>query len=82
MQHPHWIVPAAFVLGLTFNTGATWAVAQGSRVDPPDVLSGGDIGFRVEGHKGVTPVGTLVVRIDGKWVEPEFAGGPKHLIVR
>jgi hypothetical protein len=33
------------------------------------VLSGSDVGFRIEGQRGQTPVGKLVVRIDGQWVE-------------
>jgi hypothetical protein len=35
------------------------------------VLSGNDIGFRVEGRKGSVVVGRFVVRIDGKWVDAE-----------
>ena len=37
----------------------------------PYVLSGDDIGFRVEGLVGDTPAGRLVIRgMDGEWVEP------------
>ena len=39
----------------------------------PHVLSGGDIGFRVEGNRGDYPVGTLVVRLNGRWVDAAFA---------
>ena len=39
----------------------------------PTVIAGNDIGFRVESHKGNTPVGTLVVRINGQWVEAQFS---------
>jgi hypothetical protein len=35
----------------------------------PRVVSGADIGFRVEGNKDGRAVGTLVVRINGQWVE-------------
>jgi hypothetical protein len=34
----------------------------------PSVVSGDDVGFRVIGRQGGTPVGHWVVRIDGKWV--------------
>ena len=34
----------------------------------PTVLSGPDVGFRVEGMRGDTPVGTLVVKVNGRWV--------------
>jgi hypothetical protein len=33
------------------------------------ILSGNDIGFRVERTQDGVPIGTLVVRVDGRWVE-------------
>jgi hypothetical protein len=33
------------------------------------ILSGSDIGFRVERTQDGVPIGTLVVRVDGRWVE-------------
>jgi hypothetical protein len=40
------------------------------------VISGSDFGFRVERqeHDG-TPIGRLVVRVNGQWVEAGFAAG-------
>ena len=38
----------------------------------PVVLAGPDIGFRMQAQKGGTPVGQLVVRIDGEWRAVEF----------
>ena len=43
---------------------------------PPYVVSGGDLGFRITGMKGTTPVGTLVVRVGGEWVKVEWPTGP------
>ena len=37
-------------------------------VDLPIVLSGNDVGFQITARDGTTPVGTLVVRVDGQWV--------------
>ena len=57
---------------------AAIATAQARMTTPlpePIVLSGADVGFRVEGKQGGTPVGQFVVRFDGKWVEPAFRGG-------
>lgn len=45
----------------------------------PVVLSGGDLGFRMTARKGDTPVGQLVVRIDGQWREVEYSLGVKLL---
>jgi hypothetical protein len=40
------------------------------------VISGGDLGFRVERvQSDGTPVGKLVVRTNGKWVETGFSVG-------
>jgi hypothetical protein len=43
------------------------------------VLSGNDLGFRMTARKGDTPVGQLVVRVDGQWKEVEFSFGVKPL---
>jgi hypothetical protein len=58
---------------------AGWVYAQVAReVVPvnPTVLSGSDVGFRVEGHRGDIAVGTLVVRVNGQWVEADPNGRP------
>jgi hypothetical protein len=45
----------------------------------PVVLSGSDIGFRLEGRIGSTPAGTLVIRVNGKWVAPTASTGGVRL---
>jgi hypothetical protein len=40
-------------------------------VEQPVVLSGNDIGFRVDRQGPNGPIGRLVVRINGEWVEPQ-----------
>ena len=44
-----------------------WGVK--ARQTPNLVLSGSDIGFRVEGEFNGKPYGTFVLKINGKWVE-------------
>jgi hypothetical protein len=39
----------------------------------PKVMSGEDVGFQVEGMYGEQPVGSIVLRVKGKWVEAGFA---------
>jgi hypothetical protein len=58
-----------------------WAGAQSVLVvpEPPVVLSGQDIGFRVEGRRGDARVGGFVVRIDGQWIEALAVGGLARL---
>jgi hypothetical protein len=43
-------------------------------VDPPIVLSGSDLGYRVTSSQGDTPIGSLVVRMGGKRVFVRFGG--------
>ena len=38
----------------------------------PTILSGNDIGFRVERGDRKSVAGTLVVRVNGEWVPAEF----------
>jgi hypothetical protein len=67
---------------------ALFGQAQGPTTPPaqaqtPTIISGSDLGFRVDGLKGTTPIGTLMVRINGQWVEVEFGpGGVRRLTAR
>jgi hypothetical protein len=79
---------ATFVANLaTLLAGGTWLSAQQpaqpyqpAPSDPPNILSGPDIGFRVTGSNRGNPVGTLVIRTrSGDWVEVEFEPRPRTL---
>lgn len=51
---------------------ATIARAQVHPINPlpePKVVFGPDFGIRIEGEQNGVPVGPLVVKINGKWVE-------------
>jgi hypothetical protein len=51
----------------------------------PTVVSGSDLGFRIDGLRGNAPVGRFVIRRDatGPWVEPELSGdGVKRLAAK
>jgi len=48
-----------------------WVSAQVSKMPhrvTPMVMSGGDLGFRVESTLDGTALGTLVVKVNGNWV--------------
>jgi hypothetical protein len=78
------LVVAICVLGI-------WAAAQaplpqrppqsGSGSEPT-VISGSDIGFRMESRRGNTAVGRLVVRINGQWLDIEESVVAKRLTAR
>ncbi len=64
---------AGCILVTAFLAGAKIGQAQAIPTPTPTLFSGSDIGFRVDGQKGSTPVGSLVIRVNGQWVEPEYS---------
>jgi len=52
---------------------------SGSAGEPPTVISGSDIGFRMDRRRGNTAVGRFVVRINGQWLDVEEAVVAKRL---
>jgi hypothetical protein len=60
------ILVALVVSTLGMVTGAQ--VLRRQPVNPPVVLSGSDVGFQITAYDGPTPVGRLVVRVDGRWM--------------
>ncbi len=63
-----WAASLVLVAMATFAFAQTFA--QGSRLPEPQMLSGNDIGFRVDGTDiGGKPTGVFVVRFNGNWVE-------------
>ena len=82
-------VLVAGLVGVLLGAGAlvfAQAVQQVQVVRPdpvlPVVLSGSEIGFRMVARSGDKAVGQLVVRVDGQWVEAEFAGGVKRVGIK
>jgi hypothetical protein len=77
-----WTV--ACCLGIAPLAIGTWVYGQtfGSQPVNPTVVSGPDIGFRIEGVRGDTPVGTLVIRVNGQWVEADFGSGVRKLTAK
>jgi hypothetical protein len=75
-----WIVLALWVTSLVVVSEATSAFMRAqapSQAPPPDarVVSGADIGFRVESmNRTGEAVGRLVIRVNGQWVPARFAG--------
>jgi hypothetical protein len=75
-------VAAAVFAILVIVAATAWLTAQALVVNPvtPVVIMGPDVGFRVEGVRGgSTPVGKLVVKVGGTWVEAELSGSVRSL---
>jgi hypothetical protein len=64
-----------WLTSLIVAAGVASALTLGqTRDSEARILSGPDIGFRVEGkNSSGDPIGSLMVRIDGKWVAAGFA---------
>jgi len=72
----------AFLWMASLVAVAAAAREQTTQVVPLDskILSGGDIGFRVESMHGNVPVGTFVIRWNGQWIEPRSAKKPMRIV--
>jgi hypothetical protein len=75
------LVMIPFILGTLLAAGV-WVRAQTIQPQTPTVISGSDLGFRIDSRRGNTPVGVLVVRINGQWVEVESSVGVKRLVAK
>ena len=78
----------ACLVAIGLLAAGAWGYAQSAqkaqaigtqRMTSPVVISGNDVGFRMEGRKGNTPVGRLVVRIDGQWLDVESVWSAKPI---
>ena len=65
------------VVGVLVSGASGYDQSVAPRSLPPVVLSGTDVGFRMTARRGDTPIGELVVRVDGVWQKVEFASGLK-----
>jgi hypothetical protein len=55
-----------------------WAADVAKRPGEMKVVSGDNLGIRLEGRQGEVRLGTLVVRVDGEWVEVQLAPKLTH----
>jgi hypothetical protein len=81
MRSPNRKSLFAFALVLVLVVSAVFGYAQVRGTVPvaPVVLSGADLGFRVEGRRENSVVGRFVVRVNGHWVEVDSSFGAQLL---
>ncbi len=73
--HRWFILGLLWVISLlTVGAAASAQVRFWKPVPEPKVMFGNDVGFRVEGFRGEVPAGTIVIRVNGEWVEAEIGG--------
>jgi hypothetical protein len=82
----YWIrlLIAVVIVNLTIGA-ARWVYAQAGQAQAPLIITGSDVGFRVD-QSGTRELGKLrgtwVVRYNGQWVEPESILRPLPLSTR
>jgi hypothetical protein len=67
-----WVVVVALLWAVSLFAVQAIAKAQvlrGRTFPEPKVLSGADLGIRIEGEQDGVLIGPLVVRVNGQWVE-------------
>jgi hypothetical protein len=72
----HWKLALLWALSL-IAVGAMSSSAQAQRGRPgfnlltesPVVVFGNDVGFRIERTRDGIPIGRVVIRVDGRWVD-------------
>ena len=69
-------IALALLWALSLVVTAAWTTTTRAQESPSPILpvpgriiAGEDLGFRLEGQRDGVPAGTLVVRINGTWVE-------------
>jgi hypothetical protein len=78
MSLRNWLIVGVLWVGSLVGAVTVSAQVQARWYQPlpePRVMSGADVGFRVDGLTGETPTGTVVVRVNGRWVEAIVGGG-------
>ena len=73
-----------WALSLIIVGALAYAQTPGQRgtTPPPTIISGSDLGFRVARQQGGRVMGTLVVRVNGEWLDAEPAPGAKALTLK
>jgi hypothetical protein len=71
---------AIWVASIVAAAGA-WGYAQ-TPAPATTVVSGPDLGFRVDRHDGQTPIGVFVIKENGQWVEVRESVGPRRVTSR
>jgi hypothetical protein len=73
-----WTLSLLVVSGISFSAqvqprrGAP-GLPPGLITESPTIVSGADIGFRIERTRDGIPIGKVVVRVDGRWIDTEMS---------
>ena len=68
----------AVILVLSLLAVAAWAAEHAKQDQSSGVISGQHFGIRLEREHGGVMLGTLVVQVDGQWVQVQIAPKLTH----
>ena len=74
-----WKMALVWAVSLVVVAAAASALTWAQTTSDARVITGNDLGFRVDSERGGIPTGRFVVRINGQWVEVKEAIGPSKL---
>jgi hypothetical protein len=69
LMNRYWKLGIVWALSLVAVATITASAQSFLLIESPQIVSGNDIGFRLERTQDGIPVGKMVIRIDGKWVD-------------
>ena len=74
-----WKLALVWLVSLVVVAVATSALTWAQTTGEGRIISGSDLGFRVESERGGVPTGRFVVRINGRWVDVKESVGASKL---
>ena len=74
-----WVVSIVIAAGAWSFAQAPTPAPRGPATPGTTILSGADLGFRIDRFDGQTPIGAFVIRQNGQWVEVRESVGPRRV---
>jgi len=71
------LVAVLWMISLVGSVAITAHAQRTVRGKEPEIVSGPDLGFRIDRYNGSTPVGELVVKHEDQWVAVQFGASAK-----
>jgi hypothetical protein len=74
-----WKLAVAWVVSVLVVAAAASMLTSAQTANDKKVVSGSDLGFRIDSERGGVPTGRFVVRVNGNWVELKEQPGVSRL---
>jgi hypothetical protein len=74
-----WKLALVWMLSLLVVAAASRLTLAQTATGDKRIVSGADLGFRIDSERGGVPTGRFVVRVNGTWVEVKESVGAARL---